>query len=479
MMKKSKGLILVTLGLTACSRSDPEAPFEDEPETRVAVQEQEEGPEASQAEPERAEAAEVDGPSAWAPCPPGLVERVRSYPLLVDGAETTLGQRIDGGAIAAAIDRVDSSFVDGTWMCQADGGQALFEYVAYMDSIKFAPRWISPAPNQLEPSNLLAEAVNGTWQPTPGDEGRVRNTILNCRYGEGSLTSGAFIRIMNDEARDPAASDARWGMIPHERRGDLITYRAVLDWPSAGERGQATWIVSPGSRECEPADEAAGAINELASGIPSNRARLASGGPTPSNRPFRAESERGRALAYAFAEERELATVADWLEFHSRLEPYEAQEWEVEARAAVDGNRAVSLAIVRDGQPLRVAYRVDIISGATSPDTIATALARAVLPRRTPGIGNVVEVPTTLDQNVVDETLAGHVAGLAACIRASEASAMSFKWNTAWDGHSYNLEVTPAEPDLVECMQELFAGIEFPRVSGPAMEWSSELSLVQ
>jgi hypothetical protein len=171
--------------------------------------------------------------------------------------------------------------------------------------------------------------------------------------------------------------------------------------------------------------------------------------------------------------------VADWLEFHSRLEPYEAQEWEVEARAAVDGNRAVSLAIVRDGEPLRVAYRVDIISGATSPDTIATALARAVLPRRTPGIGNVVEVPTTLDQNVVDETLAGHVAGLAACIRASEASAMSFKWNTAWDGHSYNLEVTPAEPDLVECMQELFAGIEFPRVSGPAMEWSSELSLVQ
>ena len=479
MMTLRNTLILAAaLTIAACSRPDPEAASA---EPQAPAEAEGEATTEFEAEPEREEGTNADEPvpSAWSLCPPELVETVRSYPLFVDGVETTLGARVDAGAVSAAIDLLDSSFSDGVWMCRAEGGLVAFEYRAFMNAAEFGPRWFTPTPDQLEPVNLLAEAVNGVWTPTPGDEARVRNTLLRCRFGSGHLTSGAFIHIINDETRDPAATDLAWSVIPHERRGSVITYRAVLDWPSADGRAQATWIVSPGSSECEPADELAGAIHELASGVPSHGVELRASSPTPSNRPSTQQSERGRTLAYAFAEERELATIADWLEFHSRLTPYETREWEVEARADSSGTRLVSMGVVRERDPAVVAYRVNQVTGESTTASPLTALARGVLPRRAVGVGDVSTVPVHLPQEQIDETLAGNVSGLAACLNAAEASAMSFAWSTAWDGHAYGVQVTPADPDLVECMTELLEGIQFPRFSGPPMSSTSEISLVQ
>jgi hypothetical protein len=479
-MRKHEYLIFAVLGLAACARPDPPAPPQAEAGSSEEASEQETEATAAVNSDDRLEVASLaDGPSAWTPCPPGLVETVRSYPLLVEGVETTLGDRVDGGAVSAVIERLDPAFVEGTWMCQADGGILHFEYQALMHDQEFGPRWFTPSSDQLAPLNLLAEAVNGTWQPVAGDEDRVRNILMECQFEFGSLTSGAFLRILNDAERAPDATDARWTVIPHERREGAVTYRAILDWPSADGRKQATWIVSPGAPECEPADDEARAIVELAIGMPQHNVTLASGGPTPSNRPFAEPSERGRSLAYAFAEERELATIADWLEFHSRLDPYQTREWEVEGRPAPDGTRRVSLSVGRDEGVVQLAYRVNPATGEIFTDSVHTSLARAVMPRRAPGVGTIAHLPSVLEEGLVDETLAANVSGLAGCIRASGAGAVRFEWSIAWDGHAYGVEAIPDENGLGECMTEFFAGVEFPRFAGAPMQSTSEISLVQ
>lgn len=469
--------IIVTLCLAACSRPDPSqetaAPPSGEPSTTTEAAERE-APARLSGTP-----AESDAVSSWVPCHEGLVASVRSYPLMIEGVETTLGDRVDGGAVTAVIDGLDPTFTGGTWWCRVEASTVRFQYRALMNDVEFGPEWFTPEPNQLVPTNLLAEAVNGSWTPIPGTEERVRNTMLDCTAGSTPVTSGAFIHIMNDEQRPPDATDTRWTIIPHERREADSLYRVVLDWPTTGGGGQATWLVSTSSAGCEPVGDIAATMIELAAGVPDHEAQLAAGSPQPTNQPFAQPSERGRALAYTFAQERELATIADWLEFHRRLTPYETGDWDVEGRTDEAGTRAVSLAVSRPSGPVRVSYRVDLASGEAAPESVATALARGVLPRPTPGVGPITALPTYLPQEAIDEALASQISAFAVCIRASPHRSVSFRWSIAWDGHAFGVSVTPPDADLMECFAEVLGDIEFPRFAGPPVTSTSELSLVQ
>lgn len=476
-MTRTVTWIAAALAIGACAPSESPSvvePVTDQPAAAV--------PAPAEERPIRSAASSSEQPPAaesWRRCGEQLVASIRAYPLTADGEQTTLGARIDAGAIADAVDGLSPASTQGTWYCIGTEASLRIQYRALINNIEFGPEWTTPRPDRLEPANLLAEAVLGTWQPAEGAEDAVRNAMLDCRAGQVPVTSGAFIRIMNDEGRPATATDLRWTILPHQRDGADELYRAVLGWPTSGGRAVATWAVSPSRSRCRPLDDEAQTMTELAAGVPSHRTALPSGSPTPGNRPFAQPSERGRALAYAFAEQRELATVADWLEFHSRLQPYETGEWEVSGRTDPDGTREVSLPVSRRGGAVAVTYRVNIASGETSPDSVAAELARGVLPRRVPGVGSVSELPTRLTREAIDSVVAVEVDAIGACVRTADQPSAQMEWSIAWDGHTYGLSMSPADDDLVECVNEVLADLRFPRFSGPPIVATSQLTVAQ
>lgn len=405
----------------------------------------------------------------WNPCESDFVASIRQFPVRVNGEDTTLGERLDAGAVAASIESLDDSFRDGTWMCFEGGDQRLLEYRAALNGVDFGPQWILADAHTLQPNNLLAEALHGAWSATSGADDSVRAVALQCRVGGNWLTSGAYSHLRADEAQSP-----QWTVLPDVREGRAETYRAVLSWRGASGRQSAVWRVVMGGTTCEPLTEPAQRITDMTGAIPRHREQLAGGSPRPSNRPSEAHSERGRALAYAFAEGRELQTIMDHLKFRERPEPFDVGEWEVSVGPDGDGLREVSLRVQRS-EPLTVSYGVHPGSGATTPRTPETSLARAVLPLRSPGVGDISRVPLRLEQDVIDAHLGPVLGALGACIPRGGES-ISIVWWTAWDGHTYDIESDPANREVSSCVVEVVGELQFPQFRGPAVRASSVVS---
>ncbi|MFT6399373.1 MAG: hypothetical protein ACJAYU_004138, partial [Bradymonadia bacterium] len=205
----------------------------------------------------------------WVRCSEELVSSVRSFPLQVGGEQTTLGERLDNGAVAEAIERLDNSFIQGTWMCIEGGDTRELEFRASFEGAEFGPRWVLQDAQTLRPINLLAEAVHGTWDAEPGDEDAVRLAVLQCRVGSTWLTSGAYTHLFSAEDSESVAP--QWTVLPDVRVGRVATYRAILSWRSSAVRHAADWRVVPSNSTCEPLTPAARRITQITEAIPRHR----------------------------------------------------------------------------------------------------------------------------------------------------------------------------------------------------------------
>lgn len=480
----ARATLCLLLVLAACQRP----PSVEDPLAAGSGQEPAPADEAPGATAEPAEGSAQPPALSWGRCHNGEDEAVRAAPVVVDGAISTIGEQLDANALSRAYPFLgDSNFV-GRWECRESGGAVEVRYRALLGTVPVGPTWrfesLDAAPDgrppRPEPLDLPAMAVEARWQAEPGVFDEALASMARCTAPNGRwVTSGILAELMSDDDVEVDPDSLSWLVLPRVREQGRDRFELTFSWAWAGEARSATWFVTPGEDACEPRDEGARRIVGFADGIPAQpAARIRPPNLRPSDAPFEERDPGRRAMLYVAAERRELGAVEDWASFIDRHAPFGPGDWVVRTGPA-QGRFEVEYAFGTGDERRELAWAVDANTGEVEPTTRLARLARAVQPRRLPGVEAPERLPHTLHPERIDAAIRPRLQPVAACLRDATVRAITLSWSVQWDGHAFGFEIDGVAPDsrLGRCVLDAVQGWRFDRFAGPPTRSSTVVEL--
>lgn len=417
----------------------------------------------------------VDETDGWRPCRTSVVDSVRAAPVVIAGELTTVGERIDGGAVTAAVPGLAASSAGtGQWVCRGDD-PAEVEFRARLFGADFGPRWTlaatsdGPEPPRPQPINLLAEAVEGRWSGTLADAEAAVSALEACESPTGgSLRSGVFISMVMDPDGVDALAPIEWSVFPEVRRADGAGYRISVHWRTKRGDRLASFLAVPRVRGCLPFNELGEGVLETMAAVPATRVAFGPPG-EPARPPSSTDNLTWRATSYLQAHGAELAAFADWIAMVQRIQPYTPGAWSI-SEPDIHGIVTLQYSFGLGDEQHSVTWTVEARTGVVTPVSDNAVLARAAGPRYRPGFDAraAYALPPTVPPTVFDAAVNAKANDILACAPAAHRVALDYQ--IGWDGVVAYAAV--AEADVVvsdaelTCMRRVLTSLGLPPFSG-------------
>ena len=333
---------------------------------------------------------EVEEPDPFDGLEEAAINRVRTHQV----AGTTLGARVDAGALTSRVDALSRDGVDdGQWVARRLEDYTVYSvvYEYTFHSVTFGPEWYvqmdEDGPQGLEGANGVVP-VNGLSRQlhlTDMDgglrylnrESEVLQALTEHRFEGGLRLAAALLMFFEGRAADGDRRIIGWHVVPEETDPEEpLVYRAYFQWEEDGQVADAWWEVNLSSRDFRAKDLQANEI--MAHGADIAMEEVMDLRPrtlditTP---PEDEDDPRRRALRYLLANDRLVEAVGALLTFRAQEESLEYGGWELNVtseRHVYD----VACRFTADGEEHRVTWRVDAGTGIATPtDEIAATVA--------------------------------------------------------------------------------------------------------
>ena len=323
----------------------------------------------------------------------GLEERAIARVLAHEVAGTTLGARVEAGALTSRVDALSREGVgDGAWVARR-----LEDYTVYsvsfehgFHSVHFGPEWYvqmdddGPRPdesNGVVPVNGLSRQLHRADMDEGlrylNREAEVLQALTEHRFDGGLRLAAALLMFFEGRTNADERSIIGWHVVPEATDPDApLEYRAYFQWEEDGQVADAWWEVNLSNRDFRAKDLQANEIMALGSEVAladvlDLRPRTLDLSAPPEDE----EDPRRRALRYLLANDRLVEAVGALLTFRGQEDDLEYGGWELN----VTSDRHVYDVACRfslGAEDHRVTWRVNAGTGVATPtDEIAQTVA--------------------------------------------------------------------------------------------------------
>ena len=318
------------------------------------------------------------------------IARVRAHAV----AGSTLGERVDAGALTSRVDALSREGVDGgQWVARRLEDYTVYSvvYQHAFHSVSFGPEWwvqMNDEGPQGPDGAQGVVAVNGLSRQLHladmdaglrylNREAEVLQALTEHRFDGGPRLAAALLMFFEGRTSAEERRIIGWHVVPEATDPEEpLVYRAYFQWEEDGQIADAWWEVNLSNRDFRAKDLQANEI--MAHGAEIALEEVMDLRPrtldltTP---PEDEEDPRRRALRYLLANDRLVEAVGALLTFRGQEETLEYGGWELNVtseRHVYD----VACRFTVDGDEQRVTWRVDAGTGVATPtNEIAATVA--------------------------------------------------------------------------------------------------------
>lgn len=428
----------------------------------------------------------------WSFCEDALLARLTRFEPPGEGA---LGERVEGGWVAEAVDFLDDGDRTGVWGCRTAGDEVEVAWLSAAYAMRVGPIFRAAADGtNVRAANWLGRVLLAENRAAAARDRTPRTVALRraaeCTAPNGRpLTSGVFISLQRLGRFGTPDAIYGWYVLPDRLEGDVAVDRVALQ--RRGSLGPVSIEFDVSEGGCIPLDEGAEQAWRAANGIRSERVVLDlesfEGGVRRGRSPSSASTTTQRAVLWVLSRSAEIDTIEDWLTYHATQRTYASTGWLV-IGPDEEGRYRVSHTFTLGNDRYSLDWLVNPVNGTVEPASALAGLARAVQPS-TPrprdlgpreqvlegsgeGSGAMERGPLTGAE--IDALLLERQNEVLDCYRFEVArrrpqNGVSATFEVNADGRAVNIDVTidgTPSRGFERCFERFISGTRFPRFEG-------------